>query len=66
MRLVGIVLVLLGAVALGYQGFTYVALEAAGDVTPIRPAATWLPPVVGGIATVTGLLLLAAGGRRGA
>jgi hypothetical protein len=45
MRVVGIVLVILGAVVLGCQGFS--------DAS-----------VAGGIALVSGLLMLAAGGRQ--
>ena len=57
MRIIGFILVLLGALALGYESFFHVAGE--------RGRALWVPPVVGGIALVSGLLLLAAVGRRG-
>ena len=57
MRIIGFILVLLGALALGYEGF----FHAAGE----KGRALWVPPVVGGIALVSGLLLLAAQGRSG-
>ena len=57
MRIVGFILVVLGALALGYEGFARAAREKERTV--------WIPPVVGGIALVSGLLLLAAVGRRG-
>ena len=60
MRPLGIVLIVIGAVALGYQGFTY-----AGDRPPPLPTtiarrdqAVWVPPVVGGVALVAGVMLL--------
>ena len=70
MRLVGIILVVLGALGLGYQGFTYVTKEKVVDAGPIQVSrdkenTVWIPPVVGGIALVSGLILLATGSRRG-
>jgi len=61
MRIVGIVLVALGALILGNQGF--------GFWNPSRPTASarvagWVPAVIGGIMLVSGLLVLATGPRR--
>ena len=69
MRVVGIVLVILGALALGYGGFTYVTRDNIVDAGPIqinanREKTVWIPPVVGGIAVVAGLLVIATSGRR--
>ena len=69
MRMVGIILVVLGALALGYQGFTYVSRDTVVDAGPVKVTAdrektVWIPPVVGGIAVVAGLIAIAAGGRR--
>jgi len=55
MRIVGIVLVILGALALGYGGFSYVTREKVVDAGPVQVTAerektVWIPPVVGGIA----------------
>lgn len=68
MRLIGFILVILGALALGYHGFAYAAHEKAdegGDETIRERAHTmiWVPPVVGGIAVVSGLLLVASARR---
>jgi len=65
MRLVGLVLVVLGALALGYQGFAQVIREtlhgpAAAEVRP----AVEIPPLAGGITLVSGLILLAAHDNR--
>lgn len=54
MRLIGIVLVLVGALALGVRGVSQLTGGSAADI----------PPAVGGIAVVGGLLLLAGDGRR--
>lgn len=68
MRLLAIALIILGALVLGYQGFTYVSREKVVDAGPIQISAdrektVWIPPVVGGIAVVAGLVLLASGKR---
>ncbi len=69
MRVLAIVLVILGALALGYQGFTYVVHEPVDQVgslkvTTERQKTVWIPPVVGGIAIVSGLILLVSSTRR--
>jgi len=68
-RILGIVFVVLGALALGYGGFTYVTRDKVVDAGPVQVTAekqktVWIPPVVGGIAVVTGLIMIATGGRR--
>ncbi len=55
MRIVGFVLVLLGALVLGIEGLALVMDVNGGAVT--------IPPVVGGIVLVSGLLLLATPNR---
>jgi hypothetical protein len=69
MRIVGIILVVLGALGLGYQGFTYVTTEKVVDAGPVQVSrdkenTVWIPPVAGGITLVSGLLLIATGGRK--
>ncbi len=69
MRIGGIVLVILGALALGYGGFTYVTRDKVVDAGPVQVTAdrektVWIPPVVGGIAVVGGLLLIATSGKQ--
>ena len=69
MRMVAIVLIVLGALALGYQGFTYVSREKVVDAGPIQISAdrertVWIPPIVGGAAVVAGLALLLTAGKR--
>ena len=67
--IVGILLIILGVVAFAYQGFTYTTTEKAIDLGPIQVTAEKehtfpLPPVVGGIAIVGGIFLLATSGRK--
>jgi len=70
MRLVGIVFVVLGALTLGTQGFGSVFRGPAAGADPAQERVesgdkvAWVSPVVGGIAVVGGLLLLATDGRR--
>jgi hypothetical protein len=67
MRIFGLLLVLLGALALGYQCFEFVMREQAaeGGGQALGAQKLSIPPVVGGIAVVGGLLLVASDTRRG-
>lgn len=65
----GILLILLGAVALMYQGITYTKREKLLDLGPIHATTETqktipLPPVVGGLALVGGIVILVLGARR--
>jgi uncharacterized membrane protein len=65
----GILLVLLGTVALMYQGITYTKREKVLDLGPIQATTETqktipLPPVVGGLALVGGIVILGLGARR--
>jgi hypothetical protein len=69
MRVIAIVLIVLGILALGYQGFTYVSRDTIVDAGPVQVQAdrehyVWIPPVVGVAAVVVGGLMLVMGGRR--
>ena len=66
---VGIILIVLGLVALAYQGFTYTTKERVVDVGPLKVEASRektvpLPPIVGGVAVAAGLVLVIVGSRR--
>jgi hypothetical protein len=63
-------LIALGIVAFAYQGITYTTREKVVDIGPIQMTADKtktipLPPIVGGIALVGGIVLLVAGSRKG-
>ena len=69
--IVGIALIALGIIALAYQGITYTTREKVIDIGPIKASVDKektipLPPLLGGIALVGGVLLVAvsARGRR--
>jgi hypothetical protein len=68
--LAGIILIVIGIAALAYQGITYTTREKVVDIGPIQVTADKtktlpLPPIVGGIALVGGIVLLVVGNRKG-
>jgi len=68
LAMLGIVLIVLGAIALAYQGITYTTNEKVVDLGPLKVEAKKektipLPPVLGGVAIVVGLVLLITSSR---
>ena len=68
--LIGIILIVIGIVAFAYQGITYTTREKVVDIGPIHMTAEKtktlpLPPIVGGIALVGGIVLLVVGKKKG-
>jgi len=66
---IGIALVVLGALALAYQGINYTRQEKVLDIGPIHATAEKheripLPPVVGGLALAGGIVLLVMGAKQ--
>jgi hypothetical protein len=69
LKILGIALLVLGILALAYQGITYTKTEKVLEVGPITATKETkktipLPPVLGGVAVVGGIVLLVAGARR--
>ena len=67
--LLGVVLIVLGALALAYQGVTYTTREKVIDLGPLKASVDKkntipLPPVVGGLAVAVGIVLVVVGNRR--
>jgi len=67
--LAGIVLVVLGALALAYQGFNYTHREKVFDVGSIHATRdenerVSLPPIIGGLALAGGVVLLLFGAKQ--
>ena len=67
--LVGVVLVVLGVMALIYQGVTYTSRETVLDIGPLHATADRqktlpLSPVLGAVAVVGGVTLLIVAARR--
>lgn len=66
---VGILLAVLGALALAYQGFTYTHRERVVDVGSMHVTRedhdrVSIPPILGGLALVGGIALLVVGGKK--
>jgi len=67
--IVGVLLIVFGIAALIYQGITYTTRETVVDIGPLkatteRQKTVPLPPVVGGLALVGGIVLMVAGSRK--
>ena len=61
--IVGILLIVLGIAAFSYHSFTYTTTEKAIDLGPIQVTAEKqhtvpLPPILGGVALLAGVVLL--------
>jgi hypothetical protein len=66
---IGIVLIILGGLALAYQGFGYTHQEKVLDVGPIHATAEKherisIPPILGGLALVGGIVLVVFAARK--
>jgi hypothetical protein len=61
--LLAVILIVLGAISLAYQGITYTTHKKVLDIGPIQATKEEhktipLPPIVGGVALLAGLVLL--------
>ena len=70
LTLIGIILIAIGIIAFAYQGITYTTREKVIDIGPIHMTAEKtktfpLPPVVGGLALLGGIVLLVMGNKKG-
>lgn len=66
---IGILLVVLGGLALAYHGFNYTRHEHVMDVGPMHVTTETedrlpIPPILGGLALVGGIALLVVGTRK--
>ncbi|CAN5581588.1 hypothetical protein BH23ACI1_BH23ACI1_12430 [soil metagenome] len=69
MKIVGILLIVLGVIALIYGGISYTREETLVDLGPIEAKTQTretipLPPILGGLALVGGVALLIADSRK--
>jgi uncharacterized membrane protein HdeD (DUF308 family) len=69
MKVIGVILIVLGIIALAYQGITYTTSEKVVDLGPLKVEAKRektvpLPPLVGAAAVIGGVILLAVSARR--
>jgi hypothetical protein len=68
-RLFAIILIAVGIIAFAYQGITYTTRENAVDIGSLHITADKtrtipLPPIVGAVALVGGVVLLVMGNKR--
>ena len=69
MRILGYVLIALGVVSLAIGGITYTKREKVLDIGPIQATADRqktipLPPLLGGLALVGGIVLVVASSKK--
>ena len=62
-QIAAIVLIVLGVISLAYQGITYTTHKKVVDIGPLQATTTEhktipLPPILGGIALVGGIVLM--------
>ena len=67
--IVGVILIVLGVLALAYQGITYTKREKILDVGPLQATADRektipVPPLVGGLSLVGGIALVIIGAMK--
>jgi hypothetical protein len=68
LTILGIVLIVLGALILAYQGITYTSKEKVLEIGPLKVEAEKektipLPPILGGVAVAAGIVMVVVGGR---
>lgn len=68
--LIGVLLIVFGIGALVYQGFTYTSEEKVLEIGPIEATKETtktipLPPIVGALSLVGGIVLVVTGARGG-
>jgi hypothetical protein len=69
MKIIGIALIILGVLALVYQGIQYTSREKILDIGPLKISANTkknipLPPIVGGLALVAGIVMIVLDRRK--
>ncbi|HET9843419.1 MAG TPA: hypothetical protein VFP93_02015, partial [Gammaproteobacteria bacterium] len=66
---IGIAFLILGVISLGYQGFTYTQEEKVAEigsfkVTEQKEKSIPIPPIVGGVSIIIGIILVIQGSRK--
>jgi len=69
MRIAGIILIVIGIVALAYQGITYTTHKKVLDIGPIEATKEErktipIPPILGALALIGGVVILATDRRN--
>lgn len=69
MRVLGIILIVVGVIALIFGGFTYTRDRQVVDVGPLEASveeerSVPIPPIIGGVLLIAGVALVVVGGRQ--
>ena len=69
MKVIAVLLIVLGLVALAYGGITMTTRDKIVDLGPVEVTQEErhrlpLPPIVGGVAVAAGIIMLVAGARK--
>lgn len=69
MKILGIVLIVLGIISIAYQGISFTKKEKIIDIGPIEATKETkktlpLPPLLGGLLIVGGIVVLVTGSRK--
>ena len=67
--LLGVALIVIGVLALAYQGITYTTREKVIDLGPLKASVEKqktipLPPILGAVALAAGVILVVVGNKR--
>ena len=67
--IVGILLIVIGVIGLAYGGISYTKEKTVVDLGPIKATADTretipVPPILGGLALVGGIVLIATGSKK--
>ena len=67
--ILGVILIVIGVVALAYQGITYTTKEKVVDLGPLKVEAKRektipLPPILGAVALLGGVVLVVVSARK--
>ena len=70
LMIVGIILIAIGVIALAYGGFGFTTSEKVAEVGPLKlekdkTRSVPMPPVMGGLALIGGIVLVVVGARKG-
>jgi hypothetical protein len=68
-KTLGVILIVLGLLGLAWGGFTYTTSEKVADIGPIHATREKthnvpLPPIVGAVALIVGVVLIVAGKKE--
>lgn len=68
-NIIGIILIIVGILGLGYQGFTYTTREKVADIGPLQVSAdteksVYIPPLLSGLSLVAGIFLVVVARKK--